>query len=147
MSTGPVDLVVVAFPGNKFTGEILPALQELVDAGTIRIIDVLFAVREGDSEVRVFELQELPSELFARFDPLVSELTGILTPGDAEKLSAGLGADSSILLLLFENTWAGKIADAMAAADGRIVLFERIPRAIVEQLVAEREELLAAGAA
>jgi hypothetical protein len=146
MSTGPVDLVVIGFPGNKFSGQIIPAIQELVDAGTIRIIDILFAVRESQDEVRVFELQELESELLSRFDPVVSELTGLLTADDARALSAGLEPNSTIAMLLFENTWAKKVADAMAAASGQVVLFERIPRAVVEELVAEREQLLAAGA-
>jgi hypothetical protein len=145
MSTGPVDLIVINFPGSQFRGEIIPALQELVDAGTIRIIDILFAVREGDGEVRVFELHELQSEIFARFDPIIAEVTGLLTPDDARHLSAGIEPDSTIALLLFENTWARKVADAMAAANGRMVFFERIPRAVVEDLVAEREQLIASG--
>ncbi len=144
MSTGPVDLVVVGFPGNKFSGEIIPAIQELVDAGTIRIIDILFAVREGDEDVRVFELQELESEVFARFDPIVAEITGLLTVDDARHLSAGLEPDSTIAMLLFENTWARKVGDAMAAADGRLLFFERIPRLVVEDLIAEHDELVSA---
>lgn len=144
MSTGPVDLVVVGFPGNKFSGEIIPAIQELVDAGTIRIIDILFAVREGDEDVRAFELQELESEVFARFDPIVAEITGLLTVDDARHLSAGLEPDSTIAMLLFENTWARKVGDAMAAADGRLLFFERIPRLVVEDLIAEHDELVSA---
>jgi uncharacterized membrane protein len=148
MSVGPVELVVVAFPGNQFKGEIIPAIQELVDAGTIRIIDVLFAIRQGDDSVRVLELAEIPNDLFQRFDPVVAEVTGLLTPNDAEKLSAGLPPDSSVLLLLFEHTWARKVADALEGAGGRLVLTERIPRQVVQDLIAEREQLIAeAGAA
>jgi hypothetical protein len=147
MSIGPVELVVVAFPGNQFKGEIIPAIQELVDAGTIRIIDVLFAIREGEDSVRVLELAEIPNELFQRFDPVVAEITGLLTPNDAEKLSAGLPANSSVLLLLFEHTWARKVADAMVSAGGQLVLTERIPRQVVQDLIDERERLLAESAA
>jgi hypothetical protein len=144
MSTGPVDLVVVGFPGNKFSGEIIPAIQDLVDADTIRIIDILFAVREGEEDVRVFELQELESELFNRFDPIVAEVTGLLTADDARHLSSGLPPDSTIALILFENTWARKVGDAMAAADGQLLFFERIPRAVVEELIEEHAQLVAA---
>jgi hypothetical protein len=146
ISVGPVDLVALSFPGNRFTGEIIPAIQALVDAGTIRIIDILFAFREGDEDVRVLELQEIPSEVFARFDPVVGEVTGLLTPDDVRHLSAGLEPDSSVALLLFENTWARKVGDAIQAADGRVIMFERIPRPIVQDLIAEREALLAEGA-
>jgi hypothetical protein len=147
MSVGPVELVVVAFEGNEFKGEIVPAIQELVDAGTIRIIDVLFAIREGDDAVRVLELAEIPNELFQRFDPVVAEITGLLTAADAEKLSAGLPPSSSVLLLLFEHTWARKVADALENAGGRLVLTERIPRQVVQDLIDEREQLLAESAA
>lgn len=146
ISVGPVDFFVLRFPGNNFRGEIIPAIQELVDAGTVRIIDILFAVRDGDADVRVLELQEIPSEVFARFDPVVGEVTGLMTPDDVQKLSAGMEPDSSMALLLFENTWARKVADAIQAADGEVVLFERIPRTVVQELIAEREQLLAEGA-
>jgi hypothetical protein len=143
ISVGPVDFFVLRFPGNNFRGEIIPAIQELVDAGTIRVIDILFAVRDGDADVRVLELQEIPSEVFARFDPVVGEITGIMTPDDVQKLSVGMEPDSTMALLLFENTWARTVSDAIAAADGEVVLFERIPRTIVQELIAEREALLA----
>jgi hypothetical protein len=146
ISVGPVDFFALSFPGNQFRGEIIPAIQELVDAGTIRVIDILFAVKEGDEDVRVLELQEIPSELFARFDPVVAEITGIMTPDDVHHLSVGMEPDSTMALLLFENTWARKVADAIEAADGRVLMFERIPRPIVQDLIEEREQLLAEGA-
>ena len=146
ISVGPVDFFVLSFPGNHFKGEIIPAIQELVDAGTIRVIDILFAVKEGDADVRVIELHELPSEVFERFDPVVADVTGLLTPDDVHHLSAGLAPDSTMALLLFENTWARKVGDAIQAADGHVVMFERIPRPIVQELIAEREQLLAESA-
>jgi hypothetical protein len=146
ISVGPVDFFVLRFPGNHFRGEIVPAIQALVDAGTIRVIDILFAVREGEAEVRVLELAEIPSDVFARFDPVVAEVTGIMTPDDVQKLSVDMEPDSTMALLLFENTWARKVADAIEAADGEVVLFERIPRPVVQQLIEEREALLAEGA-
>lgn len=146
VSVGPVDFIALSFPGNQFTGEILPAIQGLVDAGTIRVIDILFAVRIGDEDVRVLEIHEIPSEIFARFEPVVAEVTGLLTPDDVRKLSVGLEPDSSMALLLFENSWARKVGDAIEAANGRVIMFERIPRPLVQELIAEREQLLAAGA-
>jgi hypothetical protein len=117
-----------------------------VDAGTIRVIDILFAVKVGDEDVRVLELQEIPSEVFARFDPVVGEITGLLTPGDITHLSAGMEPDSTMALLLFENTWARKVGDAIQAADGQVLVFERIPRTVVQSLIEEREQLLAEAA-
>ena len=142
-SVGPVDFFVIAFPGNEFKGEIAPAIQDLVDSGTIRVIDVLLAYKQGDEDVRVLELQEDPSEVFQRFEPMVGEITGLLTENDVRTLSAGLPSDTSIMLLLFENTWARKVGDAIENADGQVVMFERIPRPVVQDLIQEREELLA----
>lgn len=142
-SVGPVDFFVIAFPGNEFKGEIAPAIQDLVDSGTIRVIDVLLAYKQGDEDVRVLELQEVPSEVFQRFEPIVGEITGLLTENDVRSLSAGLPSDTSIMLLLFENTWARKVGDAIENADGQVVMFERIPRPVVQDLIQEREELLA----
>jgi hypothetical protein len=143
MSVGPVELVVLGFPGNQFKGEIIPAIQQLVDAGTVRIIDILFAIRQGDDSVRVLEIQEMEDEIFQRFDPVVAEVTGLLTAADAEKLTAGLEPNSSVALLLFEHTWARKVADAIENANGRVILSERIPRQVIKDLIEERDRLLA----
>jgi hypothetical protein len=143
ISVGPVDFIAIGFPRNQFRGEIIPAIQSLVDAGTIRIIDILFAFKQGDDDVRVLELQEIESELRQRFEPMVAEVTGLLTENDVRQLSADLPPDSSVALLLFENTWARKVGDAIERADGRVLMFERIPRPVVQSLIEEREELLA----
>jgi Family of unknown function (DUF6325) len=145
-SVGPVDFIALTFQGNHFTGQILPAIQDLVDAGTIRIIDVLFAVRQGDEEVRVLEIAEVENELFQRFDPVVAEITGLITPDDVRALSAGMAPDSSLALLLFENTWARKVGDAIEAADGQVIMFERIPRPVVQDLMEEHDRLTAGSA-
>jgi hypothetical protein len=146
ISVGPVDFIALRFTGNNFKGEIVPAIQELVDAGTVRVIDILFAVKIGDEDVRVLELQEIPSDVFARFDPVVGEITGLLTADDVRHLSVGMQPDSTLALLLFENTWARKVGDAIEAADGEVILFERIPRPVVQRLIEEREQLLAESA-
>jgi hypothetical protein len=142
MSIGPVELVVLRFRGNDFTGEILPAIQEVVDAGIVRIIDVLLAIRVGDDPVRVLEMAELEDEILHRFEPVVADVTELLTEDDARHLSADLRPDSSAALLLFEHAWAERIADAVASSGGEVIFSERIPRVVIEQLVAE----VAAGA-
>jgi hypothetical protein len=145
-SVGPVDLIAIAFPGNNFKGEVIPAIQELVDAGTVRVLDILFAYKQGDDDVRVLELQEIESDILQRFDPVVSEVTDLLTENDVRALSASLPSDTSLALLLFENTWARKVGDAIQNADGQVVMFERIPRPAVQQLLEERDRLLAESA-
>jgi hypothetical protein len=139
LSLGPIELLVVKFPGNQFKGEIAPALKELVEGGLIRVIDILFVVKDEAGQVAVLEINDLDDDDFSRFDPVVADLTGLLTPEDAQQLSAGLEENSSGAIMLFENTWATRFRDALVNANGQLVLSERIPKAVVDELVAAAE--------
>ena len=138
MSVGPIELLVVKFPGNKFSGEIAPALAELIESGTIRIFDLLFATKDQDGKVTVREIAELDDDEYATIDPLVSDTAGLLTVDDVERLTSKLESNSSAALILFENVWATRFTDAVANANGEVVLNERIPRAVIQELLAER---------
>jgi hypothetical protein len=137
MSYGPIELVVLKFEGNDFEGEVLREIQKVVDSGVITVIDILLAVRVGDDPVRVIEIQELEDTILQRWEPIVRDAGNLLTADDAKQLSAGLDPDSAIALLVFEHRWVAPIADAIERAGGSVVLTERIPRAVVEQLVAD----------
>jgi hypothetical protein len=140
MSYGPVELVVLRFEDPNFEGEVLREIQNVVDNGTIAVIDILLAVRLGHDPVRVLEISELEDPVLQRWEPVVTDIGGLLTADDAEQLSADLGPDSAVALLLFEHRWVAPIADAIERAGGSVVMTERIPRSIVEQLVAEAAE-------
>ena len=137
MSLGPIEMLVVKFPGNQFSGEIIPALGELVENGTVRIVDLLFAVKNKEGDVKVLEFGDLDPDIFGQWDPLVSDVTPMLNEDDARELTASLENNSSAALLLFENTWATRFVDAVSNARGEVVLNERIPRAVVQELTAE----------
>lgn len=136
MSLGPIELLVVKFPGNRFTGEVAPALTELVESGLIRVIDILFVGKDETGELAVVEINDLDDDDFLKFDPVVADLTGMLTVDDARHLSASFEPNSSAAIMLFENTWATRFRDALEGANGQLVLNERIPRAVIEELVA-----------
>jgi len=136
MSIGPVELLVVKFPGNQFTGEVGPALQELVDSGLIRVIDLLFAITDEQGNITVVELADLEGGAYGEFDPIVKDQTGLLTHDDARQLAAGLGPNSSGAVMLLENTWATKFRDALLGAGGELIAIERIPKAAVDAMVA-----------
>ena len=135
---GPVELLVLKFPEHKMTGGPAAALQELVDSRTIRVIDILFAHKMEDGESRIFEIGEL-EDAYGFFDPVVEELTGLITPDDVKQLTAGLEPGSSAAVMLFENVWAKKFADAVVAENGEVVLNERIPRRVIDELMAAQE--------
>jgi hypothetical protein len=136
MTLGPLELLVVKFPGNRFTGEVAPALMELVETGLIRVIDILFVGKDEAGELAVLEINDLDDDDFRQFDPVVADLTGLLTPDDARQLSASFEPNSSAAIMLFENTWATRFRDALERANGQLVLNERIPRAVVDELLA-----------
>ena len=139
MSFGPIELLVISFPGNQFKGEIVPALADLIDKGIIRIIDIVFAMKDEEGNLSVAELSDLGDGQFAVFDPLVAEVTGLLSDDDIEQLSGALENNSSAGLMLFENVWAKQFVDAVRNAEGQLVLNERIPRTVIEEVLAARQ--------
>lgn len=136
MPLGPIELLVVSFPGNQFTGEITPALAELVESGTIRIVDLLFVIKDEQGKVAVLELGDLAADVLGQFKLLVSDTIPMLNEEDAYELAKALENNSSAGIMLFENTWATRFADAIHNAKGEVVLNERIPRAAIEELIA-----------
>lgn len=138
-SIGPVELLVVKFPGNQFTGEVGPALKELVDTGMIRVIDLLFAITDPQGNIAVLELSDLEGAAKGEFDPIVSDQTDLLTHDDARQLASRLGPDSSGAVMLFENIWATRFRDAVLGAGGEMILSERIPKAAIDAMVASIE--------
>jgi uncharacterized membrane protein len=137
---GPVDYAVIAFPGNQFRGEIAPALADLVEAGTIRIIDIAFVGKDADGDVVALELTELDPEVQAGLDKLGIEVGGLLNEDDLIDVANDLEPNSSAALLVWENVWARTVAQAMRDAGGELVTFGRLPHDVVQ---AAREWALA----
>ena len=136
MAIGPVDFIVVRFPGNSFSGEIAPALKALVDADTIRIIDHLFLAKDGNGDAAVVEITDLDDDAYTGWDAIAGDVSGYLTEDDAMLIADSLEPNSSAALVLIENTWALHMVRAIANAKGEVLISERIPRAVVEELIA-----------
>jgi hypothetical protein len=129
---GPVDYLIVAFPGNQFKGEIAPALADLVEAGTIRIIDVAFVGKNADGDVVAFELTDIDPEVRAGFEKAGVEVNGLFNDEDLQAAGEELEPNSSAALLVWENVWAREVAQAMRNAGGEILDFERLPHEVVQ---------------
>ena len=140
MEIGPVDYMIVSFPGNRFTGEIAPAIAELVDGGTIRIIDIAFVGKTEDGEVMTFELMELDPDVRAGLERAGVEVGGLFSEDDLADAGDALEPGNSAALLVWENLWAAKAAQAIRDAGGELVAFERLPHDVVQ---AAREWALA----
>ena len=106
MALGPVDVIIIGFPGNKFSGQIAPALMELVEARTIRVLDLLFVMKDADGAVTTITVEDLDPEVGAAFASVEVHEPGDLGPEDADEVADDLEPNSSALLIAFENSWA-----------------------------------------
>jgi Family of unknown function (DUF6325) len=130
--TAPVEYVIISFPGNRFSGEIMPALTELVESGTIRIVDLVFIKKDADGDVTAFELDALEEGGELGLEELEGEAGELLSEQDLELAAEMLEPDSSAALLVWEQVWAERIADAIRDSGGLLVAGERIPQDIVD---------------
>jgi Family of unknown function (DUF6325) len=129
---GPVDYVVLAFPGNQFKGEIVPALEDLIRAGTVRIIDTAFVGKDEKGEVFTVEVTELDPDVQKALDALDIEVQGLFNDEELLAIGQDLEVNSSAAVLVWENVWARKVAQAIRDAGGVLVAFERVPHDIVQ---------------
>jgi len=134
MPLGPVDVYLVGFPGNKFSGEIVPAILEQVEAGVIRIIDLLFVSKDADGTVTTLEIEDLGPE-GAAFIGVDVASAGALNHEDADEIADQIPHDSSALLIAYENTWMESIIGAFAHADAHIINHIRIPAVVVNEVL------------
>src|SRR3954470_6189230 len=92
---GPLEYLVLEFPGNQFRGEIGPALADVVEKGIIRIVDILIILKDDQGIVSTMELEQLDDELRLTFDPLVDDVRGMLSQEDVHEVSDLLADNSS----------------------------------------------------
>jgi hypothetical protein len=130
---GPVDLAIIAFPGNRFRGEIAPALADLVENGTIRIIDIAFVGKNAEGDAVAFELTELDPDVREGLDRAGIEVQGLLNEDDLMQIAEGLDPDMSAAMIVWENVWARKVTQTMRDAGGVLLAFDRIPHEIVQE--------------
>ena len=141
MGIGPVEYLILGFPGNNFTGQIVPELAKLIDSGLVRIIDLTFISKDADGEVQVVEYDAV--EELAAFAGLDAEVGGLLTDEDVAYAALSLEPNTSAALLVWEDTWAAPFAAAVRNANGVILEGARIPREIIEEAITALDNALA----
>jgi hypothetical protein len=141
MDIGPVEYLILGFPGNNFTGQIVTELAKLIDGGLVRIIDLTFITKDADGHVDVVEYDAV--EELAAFAGLDAEVGGILTDEDVAYAAQALEPNSSAALLIWEDTWATPFAVAVRNANGVIIEGARIPREIIEEAIGALTDALA----
>lgn len=123
---GPIDYILVEWPGRQPTGEALPHLVDLVDRGLIRILDLTFITKGEDGSVAAVEIADLGREV-AEIAIFEGASSGLIHDDDIEKAGDALELGTSAALLVYENTWAAPFASAVRRSGGQLVASGRIP--------------------
>ncbi|WP_432195502.1 DUF6325 family protein [Streptomyces sp. bgisy027] len=124
---GPIDYLVVEFPGNRMTGEGLPLLVDLVDRGIIRILDLMFVRKDDDGSVTGMEIADLTGDGELDLSVFEGASSGLLGQDDLEEAATALEPGSSAGILVYENRWAAPFAAALRRGGARMVASGRIP--------------------
>jgi hypothetical protein len=138
---GPVDWIVVEFPGSRFNGEIAPALHDLVERELIRVLDLVVLKKEPDGSLEAFELSDLEEAEIGELRSYESQLAMLLSEEDVTAVAAAIEPGSSAAVLVWENSWAAPFASAVRRSGGQLVTSGRIPiQALLAAIEADEEE-------
>jgi len=144
MDIGSLEYVVISFEDDQFTNEILPELNAIQEKGLIRVVDLLFVMKETDSTVTIREVSELSDEELAAYDGIAGDLMGLFTAEDIERLAEEIPPGTSAVVVLLEHTWATGLTEAVRRAGGMLLTGGLVtPDALTQvraELAAAKEE-------
>ena len=129
----PVEYALVVFPGNQFSGEIVPALLDLAERDIIRFVDIVFVRKDEDGSIRTIELNDLDDESYRLFVPLSKQIESLFTEDDLTWAAGQMPENSSAALFLWENLWMGNIRNAVINSGGILAERGQIPDDVIEQ--------------
>ena len=133
---GPVDYVVIEFPGNTFNGEIAPALGDLIDQKLVRVLDLVFLTKDADGTIEGLELEDLDDGVVGAIEQLEIDIAHLLSEDDIVNVAAALEPNSSAAVIVWENLWAAPFASSVRQSGGQLVASGRIP---TQELIAALE--------
>ncbi|MEV7567371.1 DUF6325 family protein [Streptomyces tanashiensis] len=137
---GPIDYVVVEFPGNHMTGEAFPLLVDLVERGIIRLLDLMFIRKDEDGSVTALEIADLTGDGALDLAVFEGVQSGLLGQDDLEEAAAAVEPGNSAGLLIYENVWAAPFATALRRGGAQLVASGRVPvQALLASLEAAEE--------
>jgi hypothetical protein len=137
MTLGPIELLVIGFPGNRFTGGILPEIERLIDDGVITIVDALLIYKDDDGVVEIVELDQVDAgQDVAALSKFLDESNGLISDEDMEGFADALEPGSSAAALAFEHTWFKPLRDELVGSGGILLANMRIPGLVVDEVLA-----------
>ena len=133
LEMGPIDYIVLEWPGRQPDGSVAPLILELVDRGLIRILDVAFLGKDEDGSAYAVDIADIDAaEAFGVFDGASS---GLLRDEDLAEAASVLEPGTTAAVLVWENRWAAPVAVAIRKSGGQLVASGRIPvQAIIASL-------------
>ncbi|MBR7830794.1 hypothetical protein KDK95_31110, partial [Actinospica sp. MGRD01-02] len=131
MEVGPVEYAIVTFPGSEMSGVMVPAIGDLIKRGVIRLIDLALIERRPDGTLRILGLETLPPEERAAYATLDARFSGMLRAMDISDLTDALPAGSSAALMVWEDTWAMGLSEALRSSNGVLVDRQTVPHELV----------------
>jgi hypothetical protein len=125
---GPIDIVVIAYPADApMTGEAVPLVMDLVERGIIRVLDVMFVIKNDDGTFSGFEATDLDAKRVGDFREFEGASSGLLGEEDVATAADGIEPGSAAVMIVYENRWAAPFAAAVRRNGGVVVDSQRIP--------------------
>jgi len=140
MTLGPVSYTVIAFPGNKFNGNIVPEIGKLVANDVVRILDLVFVMKDEKGDTVSLEFDQMDE--LAAFGDIEGEVGGLVNAEDLDHVAANLPENNSALVIVWEDLWARPLAEALRGSGGVLVDSARIPADLVEAAFEELAQAL-----
>ncbi len=124
---GPVDFMVIEFPGGRMSGEGLPLLVDLADRGIVRVLDLVFVRKMSDGSIARLNLTGLSSDGLEDLEVFEGASSGMLHDDDLKAAASVIDSGSTAALLVYENRWAAPLATALRRSGAQLVALERVP--------------------
>ena len=140
MTLGPVSYTVIAFPGNKFNGNIVPEIGKLVANDVVRILDLVFVMKDDQGDTISLEFDQMDE--LAAFGDMDGEVGGLVNAEDLDHVAANLPENNSALVIVWEDLWAKPLVEALRGSGGILVDSARIPADLVEAAFEELSQAL-----
>jgi hypothetical protein len=134
----PVEYAIIGFDDPKFSGRIVPELKRLTDSGIVRLVDMVLIQKDAAGAASGFELNDLEPELYEAFAPFDTHVSSLFTQEDLEMAATWIPANSTGVLLLWENLWTASLRQAIMDAGGTLLDRGEIAPGVIKEVETAR---------